>query len=116
MYYENLAKKLNNWLLQAKTYWSILKSFYDDKKIPIIPPLLVDNKFATDIQMKANYFNNFFAEQCRPLKNSSILLLNQMFLTQSRLNYIDFNGYEILKIVRALNIHKAVVMTTFPLE
>ena len=30
--YENLAKKLNNPLLQAKTYWSILKSFYSEKK------------------------------------------------------------------------------------
>ena len=31
-YYENLGKKLNILLLQAKTYWSILKTFYDDKK------------------------------------------------------------------------------------
>ena len=57
--------------------------------------------------MKANIFNNFFAEPCTPLKNSSVLPLNQMLLTQSRLNCIDFNGDEILKIVRALNIHKA---------
>ena len=27
LYYENLAKKLNNSLLQAKTYWSIPKAF-----------------------------------------------------------------------------------------
>ena len=27
LYYENLAKKLNNLLLQAKTYWSVLKTF-----------------------------------------------------------------------------------------
>ena len=33
LYYENLAKKLNNPLLQAETYWSILKTFYNDKKI-----------------------------------------------------------------------------------
>ena len=31
-YYENLGKKLNNPLLPAKTYWSILKTFYNDKK------------------------------------------------------------------------------------
>ena len=31
-YYENLGKKLNILLLQAKTYWSILKTFYNDKK------------------------------------------------------------------------------------
>ena len=32
MYYEKLAKKLNNVLLQAKSYWSILKTFYNEKK------------------------------------------------------------------------------------
>ena len=31
--------------LQAKTYWSILKSIYNDKKVPLIPLLLVDNNY-----------------------------------------------------------------------
>ena len=57
--------------------------------------------------MKANIFNKFFAEQCTPLKNNSVLPVNQMFLTQSRLSSISFNEDEILKIVRALNINKA---------
>ena len=57
--------------------------------------------------MKANIFNKFFAEQCTPLKNNSVLPVNQMFLTQSRLSCISFNEDEILKIVRALNINKA---------
>ena len=32
LYYENLGKKLNNPLLQAKTYWSILKHLITAKK------------------------------------------------------------------------------------
>ena len=107
MHYENLAKRLNNLLLQAKTYWSILKTFYNEKKISIIPPLLIDDNFVSDIETKANIFNKFFAEQCTPSKNSSILPANQMFLTQSTVNSINFNEDEILKITRALNIHKA---------
>ena len=112
LYYDNLAKKLNNPLLQTKTYWSILKTFYNDKKIPIIPPLLVNDKFVTDIfvtniQMKASIFNKFFADQCTPLKNNSSLPVNQIFLTQSRLTSLDFNEDELLKIIRALNINKA---------
>ena len=107
LYYENLAKKLNNPLLQAKTYWSILKTFYNDKKIPLIPPLLVDDKHVTDIKTKANIFNEYFAEQCTLLKNNSVLPINQTFLTQSRLTSLDFNEEEILKISRTLNIHKA---------
>ena len=82
LYYENLSKKLNNSLLQAKSYWSILKTFYNEKKIPLIPPLLVDDKFVTDIKTKACIFNKFFAEQCTPLENDSALPVNQIFLTQ----------------------------------
>ena len=36
LYYEKLAKKFNNLLLQAKTYWSIFNTFYNDKKNPLI--------------------------------------------------------------------------------
>ena len=108
LYYDNLAKKLNNPLLQAKTYWPILKKFYNDKKIPQIPPVLVDDKFVTDIQkLKANVFNKFFAEQCTPLDNNSSLPVNQLFLTQSRLTSLDLHDNELLKIIRALNINKA---------
>ena len=69
-------KKINSPLLQAKTYWLNLKSFYNDKKIPLIPPFLVNNIFITDIKTKANIFNNMFAEQCTPLKNFSVLPIN----------------------------------------
>ena len=107
LYYENLTKKLNNPLLQAKTYWSILKLFYNDRKVPLVPPLLIDDKFVTDIQTKTSIFNNFFADQCQPLNNASDLPTNQIFLTQSRLGSFDFNEGEILQIIRALNINKA---------
>ena len=105
--YGNLAKKLNNPLLQAKTYWSILKTFSNEKKIPLIANLLVDDKHVTDIKTKANIFNEYFAEQCTLLKSNSVLPINQTFLTQSRLTSLDFSEEEILKIIRALNIHKA---------
>ena len=39
--------------------------------------------------------------------NASVFPINHMFLTQSRLGTIDFNENEMLKIIRALNIHKA---------
>ena len=59
------------------------------------------------MKTKADIFNKFFAEQCTPLKNDSKIPINQIFLTQSRLSSLDFNEDEILKIIRALNIHKA---------
>ena len=77
------------------------------KKIPIIPPLLIDEKFVTDMQMKANIFNKFFADQCAPLKNGSVLPKNQIFLAQSRICTLDFNEEELMKIIRNLKVHKA---------
>ena len=53
-----LPKKLNNPNTSAKTYWSILKSFYKGTKIPIIPPILVNNKIVSDFTEKANTFND----------------------------------------------------------
>ena len=83
------------------------ESILQRQKIPLIPPLLVDDKFVTDMKTKVNIFNKFFAEQCTPLKNDSKLPSNQIFLTQLRLSSLDFSEDEILKIIRALNIHKA---------
>ena len=37
---------------------------------------------------RENFVDTLFAEQCTLLKNSSILPVSQMFLTQSRLNTI----------------------------
>ena len=59
LYYQNLSKKFNNPLLQEKPYWSILKNFCSDKKTPLIPPLLVNDKFATDVKTKACILINF---------------------------------------------------------
>ena len=68
---------------------------------------MINDNFVTDTETKANIFNKFLAEQCTSLKNSSALPVNQMFLTRSRLNSTNLNEEEMLKIVRALNIHKA---------
>ena len=68
---------------------------------------MVDNKHVTDIKTKANIFNEYFAEKCTLLKNTSVRPINQTFLTQSRLTSFDFSEEGILKIIRALNIQKA---------
>ena len=103
LHYKNLVKRLNNPLLHAKTYLSILKTFYTYKKIPIIPPSFIDDKFVTDIQMKANIFNKFFADQYTLLKNGSVLPTSQMLLTPSRLCTLNFNEEEIMKIISVLS-------------
>ena len=59
-YYNKLAMKLNNPKTSSKTYWSIFKTFYNGRKIPIMPPILKDGKLESDFKIKANYFNIFF--------------------------------------------------------
>ena len=58
-YYNNLSKKLNDPNTSAKTYWSILKSYYKGNRVPLIPPLLVNNKIVSDFTEKANLSNDF---------------------------------------------------------
>ena len=106
-YYDNLSKKLNDPNTSAKTYWSILKSFYKSTKVPLIPPLLVNNKIVSDFTEKANIFNDFFASQCTPINNSSKLLSRKSFKTNNRLLTLNINKDDILKIIRNLNVNKA---------
>ena len=73
----------------------------------MIPPLLIGDKFVTDIQTKKNIFKDFFADQCQPLNNTSDLPTYQIFLTRSRRGSLDFNEGELLQIIRGLNINKA---------
>ena len=59
-YYFQLAKKLNNSQANAKTFWSILKTIFNGKKIPFMPPLLIDRMLVSDFKEKTNRFNEFF--------------------------------------------------------
>ena len=72
-YFFNLSKKLTNPKTSAKAYWSILKGFLTNKKIPCIPPILHESKFITNFKEKPELFNSFFAKQCSILDTGSTL-------------------------------------------
>ena len=73
-FYCKLSTELANPFTSSKTYWSILKTFVNGKKIPIILPLLVNDNFITNFLEKANLFNEFFSKRCQPLQNNSALI------------------------------------------
>ena len=75
--------------------------------MPVIPALLVNNKFVTDFKAKANIFNDFFSKQCTPLANGSKLPENQVYLTNSRINSVPFSDDSLTNIIRNLNVNKA---------
>ena len=60
-----------------------------------------------DFTKKANLFKDFFATQCTPFTNSSVLPSTISFKTHSRLNPISFEKEEVLKVIRHLNVRKA---------
>ena len=72
-YDKQIARKLTNPKKSSKTYWSILKTFYNGKKVTLIPSLIINNKLKPDFKRKADHFNNLFASKCTPLKNDSVL-------------------------------------------
>ena len=80
-----------------------MKTFVNGSKIPLIPPLLVDNKLVTDILDKANLFNNFSAEQCTPISNDSTVSVNITFETREGLSSLEFCVDYIVKIIRSLD-------------
>ena len=61
-YYYRLGKRLNDSSTSAKSYWTILKTFYNKRKILLTPPLLVNSNFVTDFKEKPNLFNEFFLQ------------------------------------------------------
>ena len=90
-----------------KTYWAILETFANGSKIPLIPPLLVDNKLVIDFLDKANLFNNFFAKQCTPISNSSTVPESINFVTRERLSSLESFVNDIVKIIGSLDQNKA---------
>ena len=106
-YHKQLARKLTNPKTSSKTYWSILKTFYNGRKVSLIPTLVINNKLEADFKRKGDHFNYFFASKCTPLKNDSVLPTLLEHDSEARFSKISFSDDQILKILRALDINKA---------
>ena len=101
-----MSQKLSNKATSSKAYWSILKTFLNDKKIPCISPLFHNNKFVIYIKEKAELFNTFFAEQCSLANNNSELPKRLLFLTEKRLSNVQISNENIIKIINNLDPNK----------
>ena len=101
------SDKLNDPHTNAKSYWSILKTLYNGKKIPLIPPILISDKLVSNFKEKANHFNAFFVSQCTPVPNNSTLPLVTTPVTNASLSSISFNDQDILNVMHSLNINNA---------
>ena len=101
-----MTNKLTNAEKSSKAYWSILKRFLNNKKIPVIPPLFYENSFITNFKEKAELFNSFFADQCSLMSNASKLPSNFTLYTDNRPSAVTFSQDDIGKIFQNLNPNK----------
>ena len=106
-YYSRLSNKLLDSKTSPKSYWSILKTFLNNKKIPCIPPLLHNGKFNMDFKEKAELFNDFFTMECSLVNKNSELPSVLTKKTCKLLSTVEFSTNDILKIIRNLNPNEA---------
>ena len=106
-YYSRISKRMMNPLTCTKTYWSVLKPFLNNKKIPCIPRLFHQNRYISKCKDKAELFNNFFANQSSLINISSVLPSLLFKRTENIISSIDFGSDDIAKIIHNLDPNKA---------
>ena len=97
---------MNDPQTSTKSYWSILNKFLQKKKIPLIPPILSNGTFITNICEKVTLFNSYFANQCTLINNTSVLPPFE-YKVNSKIDNVIFTEHDILSIIRSLNSNKA---------
>ena len=96
-----------NPLTSTKPFWSILKSFLNNKKIPCISLLFHQNRYIAKYKDKAELLNNFFANQCSLITNSSVLPFVLFKRTENVISSIDFGLDDVAKVIQNLDLNKA---------
>ena len=102
--YSKLSAKLTNNKINPKCYWTILKTFLNNKKIPCIPPLIHNNQFVTDFKEKCELLNSFFEKQCSLIETGSTLPTQFRLKTNKSLNNVNFSESDILKVIKLYGI------------
>ena len=106
-YYSRMSTKLTKFHNSSKTYWSLLKTFLNNRKIPVIPPLYHEGDFVTNFKKTTELFNSFFASQCSLISNDGKLLSHLNYKTDYRLLTVNFSIDDIAKILQNLDPNKA---------
>ena len=91
-----------------------IKIFHNNKKIPCIPPIFHENRFATNFKEKAvNCLILFFAKQCSIIDNSSEILsflhpkTDKSLSNYKSLSNITFAEKDVEKVIQNLDSNKA---------
>ena len=94
-YHSRLAQKLVIPVQVLKHVGLLWNHFITGKKLPILPPLLINNKLESG-------FNSFFASKSTLLVNSNTVADLLQYVSNTKLSSFYFNEEAILKIFDAL--------------
>ena len=94
-------------ITSSKAYWSILKTVLNNTTIPCIPPIYHNKNYITNFKENAQIFNNFFAQQCTLVENSSKLTIDSFKRANNLLSTISFTKDDIAKIIKNVTSNKA---------
>jgi exonuclease III len=105
---EKIRSRLMNISIGEKNYWKLAKEVYGNKKTLGIPSLIINDKTVNTSSEKAACFNEYFTDQ----QTLPPLRFNQqlppiIFLTDSRLEFIQTNPDEIQSIIKTFDVGKA---------
>ena len=95
-YHSHLSHKLLDSKTSPTSYWSVLKTFVNNKKKLCIPPQLHNGKFIMDFKVKAELFNDFFKKQGSLVNKNSKLPSVRTKKTCKSLSSVMFSTYDIL--------------------
>ena len=98
-YYSKLSSNLATPAASSKTFWSILKTFLNNKKISCIPLL-------TNFKENAKPFNTFFYKPMDSIEQQQSLPNNLAKLTNKPLDTVNFSTDDISKIINNLDPNK----------
>ena len=99
-YFSRISEKLKSTSINTKCYWSLLKTFFNNNKIPCIPPLYHDDKFVFDFKKKSKIFNNYSAQNCSVINNNSTVPERILYRTDASLAKIAFTTGDIANIIK----------------
>ena len=91
--------------ISPKAYWSIMKTFLNNKKNPLVFHQFI--KITIILQERAQIFNDFFAKQCTLVENTCKLSTYSFKRTNNLLSTISFTKDDIAKMIENLNSNKA---------
>ena len=114
-YINELSKNLSNPETEPKTYWKILNRFLSNKKIPSIPPLLVNGEMISNFSKKPNFLIRFLHHNVRRYQTQVLChLLPSERIKQ--LSSLKINEDDILSIIKSLNQTNHMVGTNYLLK